>query len=568
MKLLQWLGLVLLLNVTCLPLGVSAEEVVSIPSKITDVTVFRDRAVVTRKLTLNLNPGVYQVHIADLPGTLEENSIQAHGKGVAKVKLYGARLVSRELAEEQSPQVRLLQDQIQDVLFKIQTNQQTKNGLEQKRLFLNSIQAASAAQIGKDLITQQPSVTTVKELADYIEQELAVTYKKDVDLDVQQRELGREMDRLHRELQKLDGSAMQTNQMAVDLECEKAGTFDLEVSYRVPGATWEPLYEARAASDTNQLQWTSQAVIRQHTGEDWNNVRLKISTANPAVEGTVPELQPRYLSQYTPPAPMPVAAYRKLKSSAPMAEAMDMVSNEGMGNMQAVAMSAPVMVEAQVVVAEVQSIGPAVQYILPKMETIISDGQPKKVVILSNSLSADFEYEIVPRLSPQAYRKAKVKNTTDGILLPGQVQIFMDDAFVGSSSIKLLGLGEKFNLSLGVDERVHVEFKRLKAKEDVSLLPGAHGRIKTIDYEFLIQIESFLGTQPEVAMRVVDQIPVSQQDEIKVEQVVMSPVPADELADKPGIKVWKLKTLKTGKQQIKIAYRVKYPVDFTVQGLD
>ena len=113
-----------------------------------------------------------------------------------------------------------------------------------------------------------------------------------------------------------------------------------------------------------------------------------------------------------------------------------------------------------------------------------------------------------------------------------------------------------------------MEFKRLKAKEDVSLLPGAHGRIKTIDYEFLIQIESFLGTQPEVAMRVVDQIPVSQQDEIKVEQVVMSPVPADELADKPGIKVWKLKTLKTGKQQIKIAYRVKYPVDFTVQGLD
>ena len=99
MKLLQWLGLVLLLNVTCLPLGVSAEEVVSIPSKITDVTVFRDRAVVTRKLTLNLNPGVYQVHIADLPGTLEENSIQAHGKGVAKVMLYGARLVSRELAD-------------------------------------------------------------------------------------------------------------------------------------------------------------------------------------------------------------------------------------------------------------------------------------------------------------------------------------------------------------------------------------------------------------------------------------------------------------------------------------
>ena len=207
-------------------------------------------------------------------------------------------------------------------------------------------------------------------------------------------------------------------------------------------------------------------------------------------------------------------------------------------------------------------------YQLPKPETISSGGEWKKVPVLSQKLPAQFAYEATPKLSPFAYLRAKVTNRSASFYLAGPVQVFLQGAFVGTSSIKPIAPEEEFDLFLGADERIKIERKALKEKVDVSILPGFHGRTKTIDYEFLITVQNFTSKKATVIVQ--DQIPVSQHDEIKVENVALDPKPMEPTEEdkaKPGLQRWQLELSPQQKATLKIAYRVRHPVEMQIEGL-
>ena len=205
------------------------------------------------------------------------------------------------------------------------------------------------------------------------------------------------------------------------------------------------------------------------------------------------------------------------------------------------------------------------EYQLPKNETIQSNGQPVKVSVQALKLPAGFRYQISPRLSTHAYLTAKVTNPTDGLLLPGEVHLFQDDSFVGVSAIELIGPQEKFDLNLGVDERIKVEQKVLSAKTDISLLPGMNGKWKTVDYAYLVKIENHRSSTIDVSM--IDQVPVSQHTDIKIEKVEADPKWSEDDKEKPGVYKWHFQMPSQAKKEIKLAYKVKYPESFQVEGI-
>ena len=54
----------------------------------------------------------------------------------------------------------------------------------------------------------------------------------------------------------------------------------LKVSYVVINAGWNAMYDVRALNTKSPLQLSYKANVFQSTGEDWKNVKLKLSTAN------------------------------------------------------------------------------------------------------------------------------------------------------------------------------------------------------------------------------------------------------------------------------------------------
>lgn len=545
-------------------------EVITADSHIEKVTVYADRAQVTRLAKVSLKPGSQEVVFEGLPGTLEPQSISTSGRGKAKVKLYGAKIKTEQLAETQSEARKNLEMQLEKLQDERRILEGERQVLEQKQQFLNSIRASSLEQLGKDLVTKSPSPQDVKGIADYLEVELANYYQKVAENNLKTRELDKEINRIAREMGQVGGgSSMQKTRIAVDLDAETAGDFEIELRYRVPGASWNPFYEARARVSESKVFWQQYANVWQNTGEDWKNAQIQLSTAQPALSGQMPETQSWMIRKYEPPAPMPEPKRMlRKKFESPRAEVLqaDYVSGEAMPMMasEAVLAAAP-PVEATYAVAAVQSKGASVEYELAKRETVLADGQPVKVSIQALELPTGFRYQVSPRLSNKAYLMAKITNPTDGILLGGEVNLFQDDSFIGTSVIDLVGPQETFDLSLGVDERIKVERKTLRSKTDISLMPGLNGKWKTLEYAYLTKFENYYPATVEIT--VIDQVPVSQHTDIKVEKIEADPKWSEDEKDKPGVYKWHFKMNSKSKKEVKLSYKVKYPESFQVEGL-
>jgi uncharacterized protein (TIGR02231 family) len=500
------------------------------------------------------------VEFAPLPSHLEPDSVSAKGSGQAEATLYGVRVIARQLETAQDPKVQILEEKIRKVGREQSVLHNLKQVLAHEREYLASIKAASSQQIGKDLITKSPSAADAAAILAFLDEAWLKMFERDQAADVQLEELAQQLDKLQRELAQLtQGRLRQETAILVDLDVrDGGGAFRLEVTYRVPGASWHPHYEARAATASDEVELVLSGVVRQRTGEDWTDVQLTLSTAKPAIAGTMPQLESWFLRPWEPVYPMRSAKAGQLEiqgmpAAAPPAE-------EGVFDAAAVADKVE---EAKIAYAAIEAQGPAVTFRLPKRETIPADWQPHKAPISSQRFAASFAYETTPKLLTYAFLRAKVTNTTDTLYLAGPVSVFLDGAFVSTASLKQAAPGEAFDLYLGIDERVKVERKPLKERVEVSLLPGLRGKMKSTEYEWLTLIENFTGRT--ISLSVFDQVPISEREEIVVESV--KPVPGDVEKDKekPGVFHWTLELVPNQKQELTLSYRIRHPVDMQIQ---
>src|SRR5205807_4747199 len=67
--------------------------------------------------------------------------------------------------------------------------------------------------------------------------------------------------------------------LVVDREAGKGGK--VRLNYLVSSVAWHPEYKVRAGKISEEVQLDYQANLMQHSGEDWNQVKMTLSTAQP-----------------------------------------------------------------------------------------------------------------------------------------------------------------------------------------------------------------------------------------------------------------------------------------------
>src|SRR5207244_12206164 len=66
----------------------------------------------------------------------------------------------------------------------------------------------------------------------------------------------------------------------------------IRLNYLVDAVNWRPQYRFRAGKGENeQVRIEYLAGVMQQTGEEWNNVKLSLSTAQPLLNAAPPELR-------------------------------------------------------------------------------------------------------------------------------------------------------------------------------------------------------------------------------------------------------------------------------------
>ncbi len=542
-------------------------EILKPESKIVEVTVYPGSALVKRLAEVNLTKGVHSVVFSNIIPEVDENTLTVSGKGTADVKIYGVQVKREYLGRSPSQEIEKLTTEIEKLSDEINTKNDLLSVLQSEKEFLNSIKLTGETQIPKDLMTKFPAVTDLESLSNFIVKKLANNQSQVQEATIAIRDLNRKKNALQVQLQEMSGGAgkMQRS-IVVDLEAEKPGDLNLAVSYLVGGVNWTPLYDARTSFDQNKVELVFYGMVKQVTGEPWEDVNLFLSTAKPSISGKMPELQPWYLNPYQ--------VQRISQGSANVFGALKSAA-EDIGVQFAprrisgvVREAAPMQtMDAQVVYTQQEEKGTAVVYEVKRKTTVKADGTEQKVPISAQNLEGSFEYVATPKLSPYAYLMTRVTNAKEGQLLPGKVNIFYEGDYVGSSEIaKSIGAEEGFDLYLGIDEGITVKRKKLEEKVDDTLIAGIPSRTRSTTFSYKLIVENYKSRK--VKFHLYDQAPVSENDQIKVAKVTYSVEPSKkDYLDRKGVVRWDFDLEPKQSKDVTLSYTVEHPRDMSVSGL-
>ncbi len=187
--------------------------------------------------------------------------------------------------------------------------------------------------------------------------------------------------------------------------------------------------------------------------------------------------------------------------------------------------------------------------------------------LMTQMLDAKFEYAATPKLSAYAYLATAVTNSATEQLLAGRVNIFLDGTYVGSADVaRTVAPAERFDLYMGVDEGVAVRRELIEQKSDDTLIGNIPSATRKVAFKYKVTVENYKPRA--VTLKLFDQIPVAQDDKIRVGDVEASVKPdTDAYKDRAGVYLWTLVLAPKEKKEIVLSYVVEYPRDMQVGGL-
>lgn len=544
-----------------IPASAFSSEIIA-DSRIVEVTIYPGSALISRVAELKLNPGSHQIIFPDIIPEVDENSLRVSTDSAAEVKLFGAQLKKEFLKEVPSEKIMQLNDELQKIQDELKGLENQKQILLEEKDFLDSIRLFSEGQIPKDLVTRMPPAKDLEDTLKFLGAKLRENFSLAMEAELKIRELMKKQDVLKRELAQISGPAKKLKRLIiVDLEVLKSATFDLAVSYLVQGASWQPLYEARANFQESKVELVSFGIVKQNTGEDWPEAKISLSTAKPAIGGRMPEVSPWFLRPYQPPRILRnrMEAKGKRDDKAPGILQYQVFNGLELENDRG---------EASAVqkYAQAEEKGTAVVYKLPKKAAVKSDGSEHKLPISSQLLNAKFEYSTYPRTVLHAYLGSRVSNAPGLQLLSGRVNIFLEGDYVGSSSIDNIAPSEEFDLYLGIDENVKVKRELLEKKVDETLIAGIPAATKRTVFKYKLTVENYKSKK--AALKLFEAMPVSEDERIKVKinPVTHEPTLKD-YKDRKGIWLWEFELEPNQKREIIYSYTIEHPREMRVEGL-
>lgn len=556
-KLLVLLGLIFISQ------NVASAADVPTTSRVSQVTVYSSNAFVTRSSKVALNPGDTRVVFADILPEIDENSLRVKGKGTAEVKILGVQVKREYTKETPAERVQQLQAQIQVIEDQNAKLTNEKKILAEEKQYLDSIRLFAGQKIPEDLVTKMPSAAELDATLGFLDVKLKANFDRDHEIDLVLRENNKKLEVLRRELQEIAGSGGQKmkRSIVVEIEVVKPGELDLDVSYMVYGASWEAVYDARTDFEKGEVELVSYGVVRQNSGENWEDVSMTLSTARVSSSGSMPEVNSWFIHPYQPPVPrsMGFADSAMSRVSSKREEKSRLVQDQDMLK------AAPM--EAVNEYAQTETKGVSVIYKLTRSVTVKTDGSDYKLPITAQILKANFEYSAYPRAAVMAYLRSRVNNAKDLQLLGGRVNVFLDGEFVGTSRLENTAPSQEFDLYLGADENVKIQRELLEKKSDDVLLGGIPSPTRKMIYKYKLMVENYKSKKTQVSL--FEAIPVSQDERIKVKISQLNTEPKQkDWKDKKGIWMWEFLLDPKAKQEIFYTSTVEFPREMQVAGLD
>ncbi|NVN96249.1 MAG: mucoidy inhibitor MuiA family protein [Bacteroidetes bacterium] len=539
---------------------VIAQTPKDLKSTIKEATIFTNGAQIIRSANINLQPGVSELVFEGISPYTNIASIQPSGKGNFVILDSRHNIKYPEPAD--NPEI-LIPAALQ---HKIETTQDTLNEINYDYDVIKDRKDLYSKQ--KDMLSNNPlmrgggksdSLPILKDAMEFfntkmnsINVELQKIKREESKVLIKRTQLQTRYNDLLAYKERIISEKTSSNapiyQVIVTVSAKEAVTGTLSISYICSNAGWTPSYDIRVNDINAPVELAFKANVYQNTGEDWNNVKLKLSTNNPIKSNIKPYLSSWYLNYY-----MPVSAYTsnlQMGTNAPAAasyEKLDAMKDEDISK------KLPSAQLASNYTTEVQNLT-AMEYSIELPYSIPSDGKYHLVYVHNqDNISTTYNYFAAPKIDKDAFLIAKLSGWEDLNLLAAKANIYFEGGFVGETIIDPNIIADTLELSLGRDRGIAIQRKKLKDKEKEQIV--GNSRSKTISME--VSVKNNKNTSIDMVLE--DQIPMSNDKDIKVS--FDSDNFTGNYNETTGMLSWKMKLKPKENKIVNFTYTIKYDKD-------
>ncbi len=585
------------------PAGADNQEEKAVTSRITAVKLYQNQAAITRTASLRLVKGMNRIMLGSLPPLLYDWSVRGSLHRGAAGSILSLQVMKKALVKKKRKEILGIEERLKALRERDQVFVDELKIIRSQEKFLDSVMDFTNQAVSKELMTRIPNAKVWDGTLTYTAGKRKALLARKRVIEREREDIGRSIQKWEFELSQIAGSsyfntyrslntailtnraAMQVQQYAdisdryaertrilknptqnvdiekrllVEISAPAAGRADFTFTYVIPRTAWEMKYDVRADRAKKMIGLFVYGDIRQTTGENWGDIALSLSTGAPASAISPPGLTPWYLDIAAPyrseEAEYPEGAAREAKSmkKRPYRKAgKEMPPPEETG---------------------ITERGPYFEISFPVRQDIASSVKSQKKFIrefrLEKGNAPRFFYEAVPEEARSGYLKAAVKNTTGLPWLSGEAQIFLDNEFMGKTSMPAVAPGMEEEIVLGVEPRIAVKKELVSKYEDTAGLMGSRRRIL---YRYKLTVENRLTRGIEVF--VYDSMPLSRNEKIDVEIKNLShPFVRDENFEKTtrhaqGIRKWRLAIGAGAKDEITYDAVISFDKELSIRGM-
>ncbi|MDO6761166.1 mucoidy inhibitor MuiA family protein [Tamlana sp. 2_MG-2023] len=589
-----------------------------VSSKIEEVTVFINGAQILRKKSVDLKPGTTMINFTNLSPFIESKSVQVKANSNITVLSVNHQqnfidkldkqqeLIDLEASLEKNQNLLTLEKTHLDIL------KEELNFLQENRQIGGKNQELSVTNLKEASNFYSTKLTDLK--LKEIERHQTISKLEEKQSDIQN-----QINSMTSKKKYANGEIL------VKVESKKTTKVEFEISYVVSNAGWLPTYDIRAKNVNEPIELVYKANVKQDTKIDWKNVKLRLSSANPNLSGVAPELKTYYLNYNTAPPrynrdinqvsgqvldensrPIPgvnviikgstigtttdfdgnyaltipetstqlefsylgyenkiiniTDAIHNVRLVESM-EALDEVVIVGYGTRKRKSVSrdlkgtvSGVSVDNSIPVVQTEN-QTTVNFEIDLPYSILSDNKSYSVDMVKYNLPADYQYYSVPKIENEAFLIASIQNWEQYNLLEGEANIFFEGTYVGKTILDVRYASDSLQISLGRDKNVIVSREKISDYASKKLI----GSKKEENRDWRITVKN--NKSQSINMLIMDQIPVSNNDEIKVESFELSNGKQD---PNTGEIRWEFSLEPNKSKIIDLKYAVKYPRNKTL----
>jgi len=508
------LSIVLLVSQT---FNLQASGKANLLSKVSHVVVYNGQAQVTRTAIVNCKSGSNTLRFGGISPYINAGTIQVKTESGFNISSVNVQSINEEP---------FLTDEISDLKDSVERLDDMINSLKSKR---DGLQAEKDVMLANKQITGSTQILH----ADDLEETMALYRKRFAEINDELYKIAKSekplleiRTKFNARIQEYLNTFLNKTELVVLIDAPEAKQdVNIEFTYTVTNCNWFPYYDIRIKDTKSPLVLVGHAGISQETGENWNDVSMVLSTANPSDRSSKQELQTNRIDFFQPIQPN----YRGARvESAP---AM---------------MKSGAVEDANSIVMQEQT---HIEFVIKNKTTIISGQSNQHVELISYEIPAVYAYATVPKLDAAVFATALISSENLAAQLPGEAHIYFDGTYTGDTYLSG-STEDSILVSLGKDTRIPVKRELVKEHSGKSCF----GNTKTDQRNWKIEVRN---TRKEpIELIIEDQIPVSSNSEIEVKLTQQGNAQFDA---ETGKLTWRLKLAAEQTQTVEFGFEVKYP---------